>query len=95
MWEEIGPTKRFAGASGTVTIPDGAIVIFATAHCTTAGTMAMSDGQGGTVTIPIPAASGFAYDPKHKGGPRGGSGVTTIVFTGTDAYFVEVTGVGF
>lgn len=95
MWSEIvGNVKRFAGASGTVAIPAGGHVIGITAHCTSAGTVAIWDGAGGVVTIPVPASTWFVYDPKHLNTTANGSTSAAdqrqIVFTTTDSYFVEV-----
>jgi hypothetical protein len=92
MWNEIvGDVRRAAGASGTVTLPKGAHVIAITAHCTSAGTLAMWDGitTGGTVTIPIPASSWFVYDPKHLSTTVNAATNYSLVFTTTDSYFVE------
>jgi len=91
MWSEIvGNVKRFAGASGTVTIPKGGHVIAINAHCTSAGTVAFWDGVGGTVTIPVPASTWWIYDPKHLGTTANAATGYDIVFTTTDSYFVEV-----
>lgn len=92
MWHEIsGPVKRYAGASGTVTLPKGAQILTISAHCTSAGTVAWDDGVGGTITVPVPAGTWFVYDPKHLACVAGTpSGALTVVFTTTDSYFVEV-----
>lgn len=84
--------KRFGGASGTVTLPAGAQIIHMTIHATSAGSVAFADGAGGTVTVPIPASSQwFDYDPKHINTVMGAGGSpVTVVFTGTDSYFLEV-----
>lgn len=93
MWHEItGPLKRYAGSSGTVTLPRGAKVISISAHATSAGTLAMNDGVGGTITIPIPANTWFVYDPKHLGYVANAAfgANLNLVFASTDSYFVEV-----
>jgi hypothetical protein len=91
MWSEIvGNVKRFAGSSGTVTIPAGGHVINITAHCTSAGTVAFWDGVGGTVTVPVPASTWFVYDPKHLSTTANALAGNSIVFTTTDSYLVEV-----
>ncbi len=95
MWKEIvGNVKRFAGTSGTLTIPAGGHVIGISAHCTSAGSMTIWDGAGGSVTVTIPAASWFVYDPKHLSttsqGPNASAAQQQITFTTTDSYFVEV-----
>ena len=95
MWKEIvGNVKRFAGASGTVTIPAGGHVIAISAHCTSAGTVTIWDGAGSTVVIPVPASTWWVYDPKHLSttsqGPNAVATQQQIVFTTTDSYLVEV-----
>lgn len=89
MWLELtGQTKRFAGASGTVTVPKGCVIIEATAHSSSAGaTMTLPDGSGGEVTVPIESTQ-FGYAPKHALCKVDAD--YDIVFTGTDGYFVEI-----
>ena len=60
------------------------------AHASGAGaTVAMPDGKGGTATLPIPnGAQWFEYNAMHTSfALQSGD---AIVFTNTDAYFVEV-----
>lgn len=92
MWHEItGPVKRFAGASGTVTLPAGAQILSFIAHATSAGSVTFPDGIGGTVTLPVPAGTWAAYDPKHLACAMGAAaGLDTVVFTSTDSYLLEV-----
>ena len=95
MWGDIKtPIKRVAGASGTVAIPVGAKILSMTVHATTAGTVAMWDQVGGTCTIPIPAATWWIYQPLHLNATATNTGNSSIVFTGTDSYFIEYTGNG-
>ncbi len=88
MWNELGtPPKRIAGASGTVTFPNGAKITHIWAHATSASTVAMPDGQGGTATLPIPASTVWQYDAMHLGFIIKAGG--TIVFSSTDGFLVE------
>jgi hypothetical protein len=95
MWIDIRtPVFRDGGASGTVILPPGSIILSIIAHASAGGaTCAFVDGKNGTVTVPVPNGAWFAYDPKHlntKIGPSDGA----IVFTGTDSYLVEYTNPG-
>jgi hypothetical protein len=88
-----GTWRYAAGASGTVTLPVGATLKQIIVHSTAGGTVAIF---GGTA-IPVVAGTGFAIRFGHDVAvssetPGGG---TTIVFTGTDSYFVESIGPGF
>ena len=88
MWNTInGPIKRIAGAAGTITLSNGGKILSIIAHATSAGTVAFPDGMGGTLSIPVPAGTWFAYDPKHLGCAIKAGG--TIVFTSTDSFLVE------
>jgi hypothetical protein len=86
MWQEItGPVKRFAGTTGTVTVPKGASIlhiVFAGGSC--AG---FPDGQGGVITITGTSGSGFDYDPDYVSPIPSGA---TLTFSGTSTYFVDV-----
>lgn len=75
-----GSWAYYAGASGTVTVSAGQRVIGIAAHATTAGSMTINGGA----SVPIPANVGLAI------APNGNLVAPTIVFTGTDSYFVEV-----
>lgn len=89
MWTLPGQHEYAAGVDGTVTIPTGCQIIQVHAHATTAGTVEIFGGDA----IPIPAGAGWGWQVQHlnwrSGDPSHGSGDKTIVFTGTDAYFVE------
>lgn len=88
MWHGLlGQTKRFAGASGTVTIPKGCSIVQVAAHSAGAATVTFPDGSGGTITLPVPTA-GFGYQPNHL--LCSVSADFSMVFTGTDGYFVEI-----
>lgn len=90
MWAIPGQFRYNAGAAGTVTLPQGAQIIQIHAHATSAGTVVIFGGD----SIPIPAGAGWGWQVQHlnwvshaAGNPVANS--QTIVFTGTDAYFVE------
>ena len=90
MWRELnGHYAYAAGASGTVTLPEGAAVIQILAYSVAGGTVTIF---GGTA-IPVVANSGFvlAYNHTLNVAP---SSNKTIVFTATDSYFVEYVGPG-
>lgn len=89
MWTLPGQFFYAAGASGTVTIPIGCQIIQVHAHSSGAATVEIFGGDA----IPVPSA-GWGWQIQHVGwvsGSKGNpvSGDQTIVFTGTDAYFVE------
>lgn len=68
-----------AGVSGTATIGASKRVIGIAAHATTAGSFTINGGP----SVPVPAASSVEIQP------LGNVTNPTIVFTGTDSYFVE------
>lgn len=76
-----------AGASGTVTVPSGGILIKVWCHSTAGGTLTIFGGA----SIPIiGGAAPFELDNKHANFAASGSGSNAqIVFTGTDSYFVH------
>ena len=90
MWRELNGNPQYeAGVSGTVTLPVGAVILQVHAHSSGAATVSIFGGSD----IPIPT-SGWGWQIQHlmwvsgsKGNPSSGS--KDIVFTGTDAYFVE------
>lgn len=68
-----------AGASGTVVLTGSKRVIGIAAHATTAGSFTINGGD----SIPVPANSSIEIQPiANLVDP-------TIVFTGTDSYFIE------
>jgi hypothetical protein len=88
MWQLPGETYYAAGASGTVTIPAGMQLLQVHAHATSAGTVVIFGGA----SIPIPAGAGWGWQIQHLNWVSGSarfSNALTLVFTGTDAYFVE------
>lgn len=88
MWTKPGNHKYAAGASGTVTLEKGNRLIQVHAHATSAGTVEIFGGDA----IPIPAGAGWGWQIQHLNWVAGSaqfSGSLVIVFTGTDAYFVE------
>ena len=92
MWQDLnGETKRFAGASGTVTVPKGCSIIHLAAHSSAAATVTLPDGKGSDVTVPIPT-TGFFYSPQHLLCTAPANADYAIVFTSTDGYFVEIYG---
>lgn len=74
-----GTPSYEAGTSGTVSVPDGALVVGMTAHTTTGGTLTIDGGD----SIPIPANSVFVDDLPLWAGPL------DLIFTGTDSYYVR------
>lgn len=76
----VGVWSYHAGSAGTVNVPAGTRVIGIAAHATTAGSITIAGGD----SIPVPATSGIAITPNGQLiGP-------SIVFSGTDSYFVEM-----
>jgi len=75
-----------AGTSGTVTLPEGAVVCQISAQTTAGGTVVIFGGA----TITVPANTAFERAPSdHALCVAKTSGANTIVFTGTTAYYVE------
>ena len=92
MWNDLqGKTwKPFAGTSGTVTLVKGTTILRIAAHSTAGGTVVVLGGP----TITIPAAADWLYlDFQHTYVTAGVSGSNnaglTIVFTSTDAYYID------
>ena len=78
--KSFGTWAYYSGTSGTVNVSGGQRVTAITCHCTTAGSLTIAGGS----TITVPANTSFSDNPK------GNIVATPIVFTGTDAYFIEV-----
>lgn len=74
----------FAGVSGSITIPVTSEIVSLACHCTTAGSLTIVGGA----TIPVPANSQFAETCFDA--PYVGVGAGSVVFTGTDSYYVRV-----
>lgn len=97
MWQ-VGTGWRFyeaGGASGTVTLPAGACIILIITHATAGGATlqilggANANGQGATIPV-IAGANQLTiqnYHPLHQA--NSASAAKTIVFTGTDQYYVQ------
>ncbi len=91
MWRElVGTVSQFAGASGTVTLPAGAIVTHVMAHSTAGGTVSILGGSN----VPIianaaPLVLMFCDDLFQAN-----TNSSSIVFTGTDSYFVRCVKAG-
>lgn len=88
-----GKFTYYAGASGTVTLPAGATVKQIVAHSTTGGTVTIFGGSA----FPVIAATGVALRFIHDNcvSKETSSNSADIVFTGTDAYYVETIGPGY
>ena len=90
MWQ-VGTGWRLfevAGASGTVALPSGASIILIITHATAGG--ATLQILGGA-TIPVIAGANQLtiqnYHPLHQA--NAGSAAKSLVFTGTDSYYVQ------
>lgn len=68
-----------AGADGTVNVPSPQRVIGIAAHATTAGSFTINAGD----SVPVPANSSIEVNP------NGNLVAPTVIFTGTDSYFIE------
>lgn len=86
MWTLPGQFRYAAGTSGTVAIPRGAKLLQVHAHASAAATVSIFGGD----SLPIPT-TGWGWQIQHLGWVAGDPqhGSLDIVFTGTDAYFVE------
>lgn len=85
--------KIYAGSAGTVAIPAGAIIRRIVVVGAAGATVAMPDGQGGTATVPVPAAYPHVVfdDGEHFGSTPGlRSAGSDVVMTSTTSYCVEV-----
>lgn len=76
----VGTWAYYAGTSGTVNVTSGQRVLGISAHSTLGGTMTINGGQ----TITVPANVSLVITPV------GNLTAPTVVFTGTDTYFIEV-----
>ncbi len=79
----------FAGSAGTVTLPSGARLTGIRCHATAAGTVVIFNGQ----SIPVIAGTSLAIDIRHDlaEARKDAANVlqNTIVFTGTDSFYVD------
>lgn len=78
--QQIGPFQYAAGVSGTRVIVGKVQSILA--HSAAGGSFTIDGGD----SIPVPANVGFAFSP------CGNLMNTTLIFTNTDMYFVEIAG---
>jgi hypothetical protein len=84
--------KRFAGTSGSVSLPAGAEILRLDVF---GGTATLPDGVGGNVTVTAPS-SGWFYAKRDVQIPAmmiANPGFT-IIFGGTTGYFIEVSSPG-
>ena len=94
MYNEIQGTWGYAaGTSGTVTPPAGSRILSICAHATTFPATVTIFGGTPIPIIADPVTSWFVFKVLH--GLCIAQGTTpTIVFTGTDSYFVEYVKAG-
>jgi hypothetical protein len=74
----------YSGTTGSVSVPATSEIVEVVCHCTTAGSLTI----GGGSSITVPAASQFSTVLTDA--PIVGIGAGSVVFTGTDSYFVRV-----
>jgi hypothetical protein len=85
-WHSLNGTVGYAGGTaGTVTVPEGAVLICIIAHSTSGGSLTIFGGA----SIPIVAAANPTtfqfFHTLHQANSLG----QTVVLTSTDMYFVE------
>lgn len=78
--KSFGTWAYYGGTAGTINVSAGQRVLSISCHSTTGGTLQINGGQ----IIPVPANVGFAINP------LGNLVAPTIIYSGTDSYFVEV-----
>lgn len=78
--KSFGTWGYYGGSVGTVVVGASQRVLSISCHSTTGGTLQINGGA----VIPIPANVGFAMNP------LGNLTAPTVVYTGTDSYFIEV-----
>lgn len=78
--KNFGTWSYYAGVSGTVTVAGGQRVLGIGTHASSAGSFTINGGN----SIPVPAGVAVNINPLAN------VVAPTIVFTGTDSYFVEV-----
>lgn len=91
MWRELVGTWAYAaGASGTVTIPKGAMIVQIVAIDTAGGgTVVIFGGTAIPITPAVPLVLRFNHDLCNSK-----NSAQDIVFTGTDSYFIEYVKAG-
>jgi hypothetical protein len=87
-----GTWRYAAGTSGTVTLPEGATVKQIIVHASGAATMTIFGGASIPIIAGVAIAFRFAHDLCVAGQVPGAA--LTIVFTGTDSFFIETIGPG-
>ena len=75
-----GTWAYYGGVSGTINVAAGQRVLSISCHSSAGGTLQINGGQ----IIPVPANVGFAINP------LGNLVAPTVVYSGTDSYFIEV-----
>jgi hypothetical protein len=87
MWHDlIGKPIYYAGAAGTVTVGFGEVLHIIVVHSTAGGTFTIFGGA----SIPVIAtAAPTTYQFYHTLFQSNSANGGTIVFTGTDSYFVH------
>lgn len=78
--KNFGTWSYYAGSVGTVIVTSGQRVLGIGAHATTAGSFTINGGA----SIPIPSGVSININPLAN------LIAPTIIFTGTDSYFIEV-----
>lgn len=89
-----GTWRYAAGTSGTVTLPKGATVKQIVAHAS-AGGASFTIFNGSSIPVPSGATITLRQIHDQAGAGQTPGGDLTIVFTGTDMYFVESIGPGY
>lgn len=77
--KSFGTWSYYGGISGTITVAAGQRVLSISCHSSSGGSLTINSGM----SIPVPANVGFAINP------LGNLIAPTIVYTGTDSYFIE------
>lgn len=78
--KQYGSWSYYSGLSGTVTVSSGQRVLSISCHATNVATVTINSGSA----ITVPPNCGFSSSP------AGNLVAPTIVFSNTDAYFIEV-----
>ncbi len=88
MWNELGGSvKRLAGTSGNFLLPNGGKITFLYVHATSAATVAIPNGSGGTTSVTVIAGTSITWNVMHLNFILAAG--SQITFTSTDSYVVE------
>lgn len=87
-----GTWRYKAGTSGTLTLAEGQTVKQIIVHASGAATVTILGGDAIPIISGVAIAIRFQHDACVAGQTPGAA--LTIVFTGTDSYFVETIGPG-